>query len=82
MSEKPMPRIAALILPVVAITFVIGGFSALGELLLHIPRFYTPAVALAYALAVTFGAAFISWRLGKGEQRPSLEHHQSSASSR
>lgn len=60
-----MPRIAALLVPLAAVAFVLGGFSTLGELLLHSPHFWTPAIALSFALLVTFGAAFLSWREGK-----------------
>ena len=74
MPEKPLPRLAALILPIVAITFVIGGFSTLGEVLLHSPRFYTPVIALSFALAATFGAAYLSWRLGKSERDQAAGH--------
>lgn len=69
MEEKPMPRLAPLLMPLAAIIFVIGGFSTLGEVLLHSPHFFTPVVALAFALAVTFGAAVISWWLGRAERR-------------
>jgi hypothetical protein len=69
MPEKPMPRIAALLMPLAAIVFVIGGFSTLGEVLLHSPHFYTPVIALAFALGVTFGAAALSWWLGRAERR-------------
>ena len=65
MQERPMPRGAAVIIPVCVIIFVVGGFSTLGEILLHSPHFYTPAIALAFALAVTFGAAYLSWRESK-----------------
>ena len=40
----------------------------LGELLLHSPHFFTPAIALAFAMAVTFGAAVASWWLARGER--------------
>ena len=69
MIEKRMPHVAAILIPVAVIVFVIGGFSSLGELLLNSPRFFTPAIALAFALLVTFGAAFLSWREGKVQGR-------------
>lgn len=69
MTEKRMPRVAAILIPVAVIVFVVGGFSSLGELLLHSPRFFTPAIALAFALLVTFGAAFLAWREGKIQAR-------------
>jgi hypothetical protein len=65
MTEKRMPRVAAILVPLCAIAFVVGGFSTLGELLLHSPHFWTPAIGLAFAGLVTFGATYLSWREGK-----------------
>ena len=62
MEEQRMPRLAALFIPIGVVAFVVGGFSTIGEVLLHSPRFYTPVIALAFALVVTFGAAYLSWR--------------------
>ncbi|HEY8745708.1 MAG TPA: hypothetical protein VIU62_21690 [Chloroflexota bacterium] len=71
MEEKQFPRWAALAVPLGVVAFVVGGVSALGELLLHSPRLLTPAIALFYALLVTFGAAYLSWREGKRTKAPS-----------
>ncbi|HEV7215061.1 MAG TPA: hypothetical protein VGP33_08030 [Chloroflexota bacterium] len=65
MEEKRLPRWAALAVPLGVVAFVVGGVSALGELLLHSARDLTPFIALAYAALVTGGAAYLSWREGK-----------------
>jgi hypothetical protein len=65
MEEKRLPRWAALVVPLGVVAFVVGGVSALGELLLHSPRELTPFIALTYAALVTGGAAYLSWREGK-----------------
>ena len=71
MGEKRLPHWAALAVPLGVVAFVVGGVSALGELLLHSPRVLTPAIALFYALLLTFGAAYLSWREGKRNEMPS-----------
>jgi threonine/homoserine/homoserine lactone efflux protein len=71
MEEKQFPRWAALAVPLGVVAFVVGGVSTLGEVLLHSPRVLTPVVALSFALLVTFGAAYLSWREGKRMESPS-----------
>jgi threonine/homoserine/homoserine lactone efflux protein len=71
MSEKSMSHWAALAVPLGVVAFVVGGVSTLGEVLLHSPRVLTPVVALSFALLVTFGAAYLSWREGKRMESPS-----------
>lgn len=77
MTEKSMSHWAALAVPLGVVAFVVGGVSTLGEVLLHSPRVLTPAVALTFAMLVTFGAAYLSWREGKrvpGQTLPRPEH--------
>jgi hypothetical protein len=71
MAEKQLPRWAALAVPLGVVAFVVGGVSTLGEVLLHSPRLLTPAIALSFAMLVTFGAAYLSWREGKRTESPS-----------
>lgn len=78
MVEKQFPRWAALAVPLGVVAFVVGGVSTLGEVLLHSPRILTPAIALSFAMLVTFGAAYLSWREGKRTESPSPPSSQPS----
>jgi len=75
MHERPLHTSGIVLIPFLVILFTVGGVSGLGSLLLwaesvtgHDER-YPVAIAFAFAMVVTFGAAILSALWGRRTAR-------------